>query len=490
MIPVYKYETEAGIAEAVRSSGSIIMASVANAIKVTDEDQQKFQQFLSSYADANPNQVDLFYLESILASVGWNLNDDVFDPKEIWAARHTPVDKQFNYMHDETDIIGHLTSSKIVDENGNVIEREANIPSKFDIVVGSVLYKSWSDNKLQGRMNKLIAEILEGKWCVSMECLFRNFDYAVITPEGINRVVARNDETSFLTKHLRIYGGTGEFDGNKIGRLLRNFTFSGKGLVDAPANPRSVITTTDDKSEKSSFAMATLDELNITSNEDDCNMTITQEQYDALQAKYEALEVKLASEAQKKLDDANATIAGLNEKITALTNELDASKEVANAKDEAIEAVKAELEEAKAELEKVEAEVAQQKLEATQAARKSQLLEKVDEEKAVALVDKFANASDEMFEALIESLPAKLDDKDKKDKKDKKDDKADANDDSDDDDDTSANVDTDIDDATASDDADMSTGGDETPDDIVKAAASWLTEGVIRSTAGKKNEGE
>jgi len=484
MIPIFKYEQEAGIAEVVRSSGSIAFASVAKPMTLNDVQKEQFCQMLKSNAEANPNQFDLFYLESVLASVGWNKNDDVFDAKEIWAARHTPIDKQFNYMHDETDIIGHLTSSKIVDLNGSVITSEDNLPIQFDIVVGSVLYKRWSDEQLQARMNQIIDEIMEDKWCVSMECLFGNFDYAVVTPDSVHKIVARNDESSFLTKHLRVYGGSGEYEGYKIGRLLRGFVFSGKGLVDNPANPRSKITTYNDKSEISSFvgAAATVEELEI-SNVQEIQMTISQEQYDALKAELEALKTSKAEEAQKELDDTKAKIADLEKQVANLTNDLEASKEVAKAKDENLEAVKAELEEAKTKLAEAEESIQAQALEAAKASRKSKLLEKVDEEKASILVDKFANASDEMFEALLESLPAKKMEEDEDDKaKDKKKAKCDAEEDSDD-------VDTDIDDANASDDADMLSGGDDVPVDKIAKASSWFTQSVLRSTAGKK-EGE
>lgn len=490
MIPIYKYETQDGIAEAVRSSGRLVFASAATALKLAEAQAAQFQQMLKTDAAANPNQIDLFYLESVLASVGWNQNDDVFDPAEVWAARQTPVDKQFNYMHDETDIIGHLTSSKIVDLNGNVITSEDALPPQFDIVVGSVLYKKWSDQQLQERMDKLIAEIIAGKWCVSMECLFRNFDYAIITAKGEHKVLARNDESSFLTKHLRIYGGTGEYEGNRIGRLLRSFSFSGEGLVYNPANPRSKITNFNDKSEISSFtgAAATVDELEISNVQENQMSGVTQEQYDALEAKYQALLDGKAAEAQKELDDAKATIADLEKKVADLQSELDASKEVANAKDESIEASKAELEEAKAKLGEAEAKLQAQEEEAVKASRKAKLLAKVDEDKADALVEKFAGASDEMFEALVESLPAKKMEDDKDMKKDKKA-KCSADESEEDDEDADASVDTDIDDASASDDADMSSGGDDVPADKVAKAASWFTNHVLRATANKK-EGE
>lgn len=483
MIPIFKYETQDGIADVVRSSGSLSFASAID-IVVDKEQEEKFKEWLSASAKANPEQIDLFYLESVLASVGWNRNDDVFDPQELWAARNTPVDKPFNFMHDETDIIGHLTSAKIVGPDGKIITTEESLPSQFDLVVGSVLYKAWTATELRERMQRLVAEIIAGKWSVSMECLFRQFDYAIITPDGEHKVLARNDDTSFLTKHLKFYGGSGTYQDHKIGRLLRSYTFSGKGLVDNPANPRSKITNFDNKSEISSFAghMTTASELNIT-NEQEISMSgITQEAYDALRAELEALKASKVSEAQEKLDSANKEIAELKDQVTKLNNDLEVSKEVANAKDENITALKAELDGVKTELSEAKASIEAQKLEATKAARKAKLLEKVDEAKAATLVEKFTSASDEMFDALVESLPAKYmedeEDEDKK-KKDKK--KADASADED--------VDTDIDEANASDDADINVGGDDVPVDKVAKASSWFSDYVIRTTA-KTREGE
>jgi hypothetical protein len=63
----------------------------------------------------NKDQYDLYYLSSILVSTGWNKNDDVFDLGETWGAKDTPSDKQFNFMHDEADIIGHITGSVVLD---------------------------------------------------------------------------------------------------------------------------------------------------------------------------------------------------------------------------------------------------------------------------------------------------------------------------------------------------------------------------------------
>ena len=77
-------------------------------------------------------------------------------------------------------------------------------------------------------MKKIIAEIEEGKWYVSMECLFAGFDYALIGEEGSAKVLARDEESAFLTKHLRAYGGTGEYQGYKVGRALEIYLFQVK----------------------------------------------------------------------------------------------------------------------------------------------------------------------------------------------------------------------------------------------------------------------
>ena len=235
---VYKQEILDGVGEAVKATASVAFCSQASVCQDHVSPDEKIQKIVA--ANANPQQVDLYYIKSILVSTGWNKNDDVFDPAETFAARNTPEDKQFNFMHNENDIIGHITGSYVVDRDGNKLETE-EAPAKFDIVTEAVLYNSWSDPENRERMAKIIAEIEQGKWFVSMECLFAGFDYSVVSPDGEAKTVARNEESAFLTKHLRAYGGTGEYNGYTIGRSLKDISFSGKGLVNKPANPRSYI---------------------------------------------------------------------------------------------------------------------------------------------------------------------------------------------------------------------------------------------------------
>ena len=72
---------------------------------------------------------DLYPLDSILVSTSWNKNDDVFDPREVWAARHTPEDKPFNLDHDENQIIGHITENYPVSD----IQTRSRISDDTDV---------------------------------------------------------------------------------------------------------------------------------------------------------------------------------------------------------------------------------------------------------------------------------------------------------------------------------------------------------------------
>jgi hypothetical protein len=238
---IYNQEILDGLTETIKAQASV--AYCAPAVLINENSSLNHSRHIVNKlkASSNPNQIDLYYIKSVLVSTGWNKNDDVFDNKQTWAARNTPEDKQFNFMHNENDIIGHITGSYVVDRNGNKITADDNPPEQFDIITEAVIYNSWTHPENRERMQKIIAEIEEGKWFVSMECLFAGFDYAVIDQSGNARMITRSEESSFLTKHLRAYGGSGEYEGYKIGRSLKDISFSGKGLVSKPANPRSII---------------------------------------------------------------------------------------------------------------------------------------------------------------------------------------------------------------------------------------------------------
>lgn len=188
------------------------------------------------------DQPDLAFIVSILVSAGWNLNDDIFVPSELWKARYTPKHKPINNEHDGTDILGHIIDSKAVDKNGkeiNLVESDV-IPEEFDIEVAGVLYKSLT--QLKEKIGSVIEKANNGELFVSMECWFDDLSYGIKdSTTGKTTVVERKEETAFLTKHLKSYGGSGEYKGFKIGRVLKNIVFGGQGLVKNPANPESVI---------------------------------------------------------------------------------------------------------------------------------------------------------------------------------------------------------------------------------------------------------
>jgi hypothetical protein len=419
---IFQQEKNDNLEELIKSTASIAYESVVfeNTKPQRIADVNKILAFQNK---ANKNQKDLYYVNTILVSTGWNKNDDVFFPDRLFAARNTPEDKQFNLMHDENDIIGHITGSCILDRENNLVLSETEYPEEFDILTESVLYRAWSNPENQERIEKIIAEIKEGLWYVSMECLFESFDYAVVDEKGKAYVIDRSEASAYLTKHLRSYGGTGEYQGHKIGRALKGISFSGKGLVSKPANPRSIIIRTE--ASQASFSPT---EINKVFN-GDINMD---------------LEKKLA-EAEANYKNALAQIEQL--KSEASQKQAEELKSLAEAKDKALAEAQKTFESAKAEFEKT-AKATEEELSNTKAALKvkSEELAKAQEElnkivaerKTEARVNKLVTAgfsvddakesvadynelSDEAFDKIVAKwMPFKKDEK----KDEKKEDKA------------------------------------------------------------------
>jgi hypothetical protein len=411
-IPIYKQERELGIADAILANASITYASLAQPFPELLESRTPKVEALFSKASNIP-QFDLHPLKSILVTTGWNLNDDVFDRREVYAARYTPEDKPFNYEHVFTDIIGHITDNFLADDDGKIYAADAaldDLPETFHVLVGSVLYKYWDGNEeLQARMDKIISELAEGKWFVSMEAHFFDFDYAVINADGSHEVITRSKETAHLTKSLRAYGGTGKFDDKKIGRLVRKIIFAGKGLVARPANPNSIIFASTQKFNPGSVYIPIVKKEKI-------NMSVElQAQIDALKASY-----KEAVEDNKKLQ------ANLNELTTKATAEKIAELEkLAQAKDAVAAELKAKLEAAEKSQGEVETKLAetvaslkvatealaQLKAQETKANRIATLATKLGASKEDAditnMVASLSGLSDEAFASFVETAGKK-----------------------------------------------------------------------------------
>lgn len=250
---IFDSEKNDGLSEIISAKSSICYSSLAIATKDTNilstninmVSRSLFKDYPLNSTIASIGDEDLYFVQSILVSSSWNKNDDIFDKQEIWKARHTPEDKPTNLEHDENCIIGHITSNWPITEEGTLISEDidmSELPDKYHILTGSVIYRAFTDIELKARAQKLIDEIESGDKFVSMECFFKSFDYGLTNIEtGQYKILARNNETSHLTKYLRSYGGIGQHENYLIGRVLKDITFSGKGFVDRPANPDSII---------------------------------------------------------------------------------------------------------------------------------------------------------------------------------------------------------------------------------------------------------
>ena len=193
---IFKSEIQDGLKEKIISS-----MSISSTCELEICDPFLLNKPLRAVAE-NKNQMDLHYLKSILVTTGWNKNDDVFDKAEVWTARNTPSDKPFNYEHDQKQIIGHITGSKVIDEDGNDVAEGVSVdelPKKFHILTSAVLYKFWEDPKKQEEMNDIISGIANNKWFVSMEALFNCTHLGGLGKEK-NKLI--NYQMQYLPYHL------------------------------------------------------------------------------------------------------------------------------------------------------------------------------------------------------------------------------------------------------------------------------------------------
>jgi len=398
-IKIFQNEINDGISELVKSTASVAYCSEATFQKEIPE------EIVAKAVAENKDQIDLYYLESVLVSCGWNKNDDVFLAESTWAARNTPEDKQFNFMHNENDIIGHITGSYVLSKDGKAISDDSPMPEDFDIITQAVLYNSWTDSENKERMDKIIAEIEEGKWYVSMECLFAGFDYALSNEGGLKKILARDEDSSFLTKHLRAYGGSGEYQGYKIGRALKNIAFSGKGLVSKPANPRSVILKSVAFNLDDNYNF-NIGEFNMSDNLLEKQLAEVREELVSAKAENEAIKAKIEEAKDKEF-------ASKVEAFEATVDEKDASIAELEESVKSTQAKVAELQDALAksqeDLTVAMKEMDDMKKKEKMEKRKASLAEAgLDEEEVEESLANFDALADEAFEAVVALMKKKV----------------------------------------------------------------------------------
>jgi hypothetical protein len=404
---IYDIEKECGLEKAIANASVCFETEVINDSKTKDYASAWLTD--KNLAEAHINDDDLYRVYSILVTSSWNKNDDIFSPEEVWAARATPVFKPTNLEHDEKQMVGAMVDSWAVDEEFNLIAEDidpSDLPDQFHILASSVIYRQWQDPELKSRAEQLISEIEDGTKYVSMECIFRGFDYGIRKPDGTNHVLARDQDTAFLTQHLRAYGGDGIYQDHKIGRVLRQITFSGKGFVDKPANPESIIFGRDTifsfagakNSETFDFSKNGVKDIekqllcrsNISTKENNDMSDVLNEQIKELKASLasltednKALNDKLAeaniSQYETKIAKLEATVAELTESKAGIESDLDAANTKATELETGL-AAKSE------ELEKIQADMHSMKKEKKDKDRKEEMVKA-----GLSLVETFAN---------------------------------------------------------------------------------------------------
>lgn len=430
---IYEQEKNDGLEESLRSSASISYACVVEPYTGQKKDSKYFKSIASF------NDEDLYYVQSILVSSSWNKNDDIFDKIEVWNAKNTPEHKPTNLEHDEHSIIGHIVSNWPITEDGILISENTpieNLPEKYHILTGSVIYRGFSDEELRNRSIKLISEIENGTKYVSMECFFKGFDYGLIEKNtGRYHILGRNEDTAYLTKFLRSYGGTGEHENYKIGRVLRNITFSGKGFVNRPANEDSIIFS---KNIIPPVGYISINDNNLEKNEEIVNSGVLNFQSNIqsetltmssanTEVDMEIQEVAVATEATTEQTEVAQVIEVNAAELTSKIEELTVANEALKAEIEQIktEAAKKteedmkkdlEMKKAKSELEAAMITIAEYVAKEEAMLKKEKKMKRmatlieagVDNESAEATVDKFENLNDEAFEAMTSLLAGKM----------------------------------------------------------------------------------
>jgi hypothetical protein len=434
---IFEQEKLDGLQELLTASASISYASVVSPC-VRDLKKSRNLKSIASFNDS-----DLYYVQSILVSSSWNKNDDIFEKSEVWNARNTPEDKPTNLEHDESLIIGHIVSNWPITEDGILIDENTpidNLPEKYHILTGSVIYKGFSDLSLRERSDRLISEIENGSKYVSMECLFNGFDYGLLdTSTSKYTILSRNEATAHLTKFLRAYGGLGEHENYKIGRVLRNITFTGKGFVDKPANEDSIIFSknlipvTDNVDEsiislEKKYEIDKLGVLNFQSNKESETLTMssakTEEIMEDTKAETTPEVNTVALELTSKVEELTAANETLKSELQALADAKDS--EIQLVKEEAAKKSEDKEEEAKkmkAAIENIQSELnAANEVIAAYKTKEEEMMKKdkknkrmaslvgagIDTDTAEATVDKFDSLDDEAFNAMTSLFAGKM----------------------------------------------------------------------------------
>lgn len=307
--------------------------------------------------------------------IGINRRDDIFLAEEVWKARKTPLLKPLNWMHHEKEIIGstYRVYAKDMDGNPICIDHDMCPVSDFDLYTDSVVYKFIHPERVQEIENKFPNNIF-----VSMEAYFDYYDYGIFDSTGLVEILRESEYTKVtLDYRLKANGGTGILENGKfVGRVLRNITFGGQGIVYNPANLRSMIV------DLRNYAKESTPMIGIASATQDKTDEVKMEKVEITEPTQAVSELeKLITMLKTKWGDNASKVEASSDKFAFACSLIDG---ILLEKEEALTVATKSLEEAKAEAGKLKASDSSKLLEEAMAEIAS-LKEKIVASDAVAL---------------------------------------------------------------------------------------------------------
>lgn len=388
---IYETEIKAGLKDAIESH--VKASALADVVTASSFECPVAKQLVEN--TEVPAGMAMF--TAILASVGWNKNDDVFSSNETYKAYHTASLKPVSVEHltsefeDANTICGFIVESLPLDQNFNMCQDE----SSFQHILNSLfVWSSYWPTTTQAVAEKTA----RGEQRVSMECMIKDFGYALKSESGEVKLLERTDKTAVLSSYLRRYGGPGKVKINgqtfQIGRWLRDLVFSGVSFVENPANEKSVVFKdyVIASTELENFDEALLS-VNI------CKDLIMADEKKSDVVTNEKVE---ASDKTEASTETAAELASMKEKVESLTKAMDDAKAALAKAESEVAAYKSQVEAKDKALAEMQEKVECMNKEKTMAARKAVAAEL----KLNLAEDKIVAMSDEAFAAVVEFAKA------------------------------------------------------------------------------------
>ena len=190
-------------------------------------------------------QPDLQYFSAIFVSSGENLNHAYFLGSELVQAEGTIVNKALDVEHSEDEIIGHIYERAFMDKEGKPLDMTELASRETASLDGQEMHVAIAGIIYKNRFPNIADEVAAGKWKVSMECYYQNYDVKIgdlmLAPKDAEALGLATADDKILGRFAKVLKNGKEIAEGEIARVLRGICFSGCGIVKNPANPPSVI---------------------------------------------------------------------------------------------------------------------------------------------------------------------------------------------------------------------------------------------------------